>query len=673
MHIVSTMDDVGVGEYLTLVRSIRAHGGGIPRLKVIALTGNVTADSMKRVRQVADETRPFATFASYRRYDAFGDGLGHPLGKFAKLFFALEYFNENTPDDEMVMFLDPDVYVQRPLRQFVKFLDDDALLFGHEIQHSHHMARPNARLKVAHYFDDPGGWWATYVTEINTGVILGRAATFKRIMGDFENFVLKSDYFKKAMPRAGGARWHDQDFFRYFYRKTMRTDIGVLDLEQIFTTTRGAAKCLYFDMKRNQYRTVWGATPFVVHFAGGTLGKIPRKPPVDETPAPTPPVLSAAPATTHHLAYVAQADDPVLEHWIARLPRDEKVSLLVAPDAGDTDDLQRRYEGVSRSYALAHPPEDDASLDQLKAVMREVRPHDVVLPSGLDAREIEFLPGYRMPDLRPLYPAVRGLWRAGARRFRLRTFAGSVDMDIPWLLDGLVNRHQGKRCFVVGNGPSLNDLDMGLLKNEITFGSNRCYMGYEQWGYGFTYWGCMDRLQVEKYALEYERNVPEDCIKLFPFEYMPLFRFKNACPVNLNYEWRPPYRFSGTPGELFLGFTVTHMLLQTAVIMGCNPIYLIGVDHRYNLSSAPEKKRKIGKSNAELWVAGDAAKPTHFTSQYTGGAPKEFVKPRPERAEACFEVANTWVRDHSLKILNATPGTALTAFPLVDFNSLFPK
>ena len=34
------------------------------------------------------------------------------------------------------------------------------------------------------------------------------------------------------------------------------------------------------------------------------------------------------------------------------------------------------------------------------------------------------------------------------------------------------NIHKDKRCFIVGTGPSLNDVDMSFLKNEITIGVN---------------------------------------------------------------------------------------------------------------------------------------------------------------------------------------------------------
>ena len=34
------------------------------------------------------------------------------------------------------------------------------------------------------------------------------------------------------------------------------------------------------------------------------------------------------------------------------------------------------------------------------------------------------------------------------------------------------NLHKGKRCFIVGTGASITDIDMSLLKNEITISFN---------------------------------------------------------------------------------------------------------------------------------------------------------------------------------------------------------
>ena len=37
------------------------------------------------------------------------------------------------------------------------------------------------------------------------------------------------------------------------------------------------------------------------------------------------------------------------------------------------------------------------------------------------------------------------------------------------------NKHDGQRCFIIGNGPSLTAEDLNLLKNEVTFAANRIY------------------------------------------------------------------------------------------------------------------------------------------------------------------------------------------------------
>jgi hypothetical protein len=41
--------------------------------------------------------------------------------------------------------------------------------------------------------------------------------------------------------------------------------------------------------------------------------------------------------------------------------------------------------------------------------------------------------------------------------------------------------HKGERCFIVAGGPSLAELDLGLLANDVVFSMNRVYRGFD-WG-----------------------------------------------------------------------------------------------------------------------------------------------------------------------------------------------
>jgi hypothetical protein len=54
-------------------------------------------------------------------------------------------------------------------------------------------------------------------------------------------------------------------------------------------------------------------------------------------------------------------------------------------------------------------------------------------------------------------------------------------------LRDLRDKHKGKRCFIIGNGPSLKNMDISKLKNEITIGSNGIYKNFEKWGFHTNY------------------------------------------------------------------------------------------------------------------------------------------------------------------------------------------
>lgn len=701
LHIVSTFDECGVCEYKTLLRSIRRNSNGMD-IRIVGLYGEISDQSKNELCELIDDLRCFDTYKSYSYFKStYGERLFHPLGKFAKLFFVREYLETVVKPTDLILFLDPDTVLQRPLKEFIKYVVPGTVMFGHEVQHIHHLHRDNNRLQVAEKFDKIGSWKSTYITEINTGVNLSIVSDFLALMNDFEEFVVSSEYLKSIDDIRDGAKWHDQDFFRYFYRKTMRLDIGCAELELIFTTTLGASKCLYYDVPAEVYKTNWDAVPFVVHFAGGTMAKIPRLKPMERIqPNPIPLSIDskqttssssdASPVETdttgiplefsaegfpykRHAVFVAKGTRHLVERWLRKIPKGAQILLVIPTENTDEGrELFEKYHMKICNYAIVGN-HSAAANKQLQEVLKSLQGFDsVMIPFTGRQVELQFQPNNFIPDLPPHYEMVRGLWKNGFRHFALYTLSGTKHLHFPNLLDNFVDKHINKRCFIVGNGPSLNDIDMSLLKDEITFGSNRCYMGYGKWGFDFTYWGIMDRLQVEEYGLEYEANIPEHTPKFFPFEYASMLNFANACPVPFDYEWRPPYRFSGSPDMLYLGFSVTHMMIQLAVIMGCNPIYLIGCDHRYDLTKESKEDKTAGTRGAKVWTAEDAKTPTHFTEEYTKGQEKkQFITPKPDNMERALEVAREWCDKQDIQILNATPNTNLKVFPLVDYATLF--
>ena len=55
-------------------------------------------------------------------------------------------------------------------------------------------------------------------------------------------------------------------------------------------------------------------------------------------------------------------------------------------------------------------------------------------------------------------------------------------------------KHYMERCFILGNGPGLNDINLGDL-NRTTLGSNRIYLS----GYIPDYYFCVNPLVLEQF------------------------------------------------------------------------------------------------------------------------------------------------------------------------------
>lgn len=393
--------------------------------------------------------------------------------------------------------------------------------------------------------------------------------------------------------------------------------------------------------------------------------------------------------------YLPEDNHFLAARWLREQAAGVAVCLIHAPAAGaDAAALQRAFSVITEIVPL-----------ERAAGVQEGVPARVTLPWTPDEFPLRYQFPVRVPDCRPLAAPLSNLWQLGFREVELYHEGGSRVLLLPHLLHAFEGRHAGQRCFIVGNGPSLNRVDMTKLAGEVVFAANRGYLGFERWGFIAPYWGVYDPLQIESYGTEYEQNVPDSCIKLFPLQYWPYLRVQNACPVFMDWPRRASREFSDSPDRLFVGYSVVYMLLQAAVIMGCNPIILVGLDHRYQLkkkNSLMRLARLAGRWTARnyddrawyrcglaawreyfrlrgggmavpasrLWNAGDAGGATHFDSQYTGER-RQFLMPRPQDAEADYRCARAWAESHQVQILNATPDSALTIFPAVQFESLF--
>lgn len=219
------------------------------------------------------------------------------------------------------------------------------------------------------------------------------------------------------------------------------------------------------------------------------------------------------------------------------------------------------------------------------------------------------------------------------------------------------NLYQGKRCFIIGNGPSLREEDLEKLKGEITFGTHRIYKLF-----GNTSW------RPSFYFAQDYKMIKEDCdsisaisskekfIGMVPWNKYPYIRGATFAHINLKSFYPEPPEFSDNVAkEFYEGQTVTYMCLQFAAYMGFSEIYLLGVDHQYSIEMNPDGTMKKTEDVQDHFASDDIC--TNIPQTY--------------KSTLSYYAARKYADLHGVKIYNATRGGKLNAFERVDFDKLF--
>jgi len=221
--------------------------------------------------------------------------------------------------------------------------------------------------------------------------------------------------------------------------------------------------------------------------------------------------------------------------------------------------------------------------------------------------------------------------------------------------------HTGKRCFIVGNGPSLKPSDLELLRDEITFASNHIYLVYDNTSWRPTYYVSQDDLFMVAEHKNFSKIVKG--IKFFEIDSTLLcedFEAENAYFFSLDlraFHKQLPYKveFSNEPGLYYWTSTVTYTCLQMAAFMGFDKIFLLGVDNNFPV---------MRTSNGEIMYTDSKS---HFHADYR----KFYYAPDIDLLNSGYETAREHAKENEYKIYNATRGGKLEVFERVDFDSLF--
>lgn len=159
----------------------------------------------------------------------------------------------------------------------------------------------------------------------------------------------------------------------------------------------------------------------------------------------------------------------------------------------------------------------------------------------------------------------------------------------------LMNSHIGERCFVLGNGPSLNNIDLELLQNETVFTVNSFYKvpGADKvrTKYHFildaAYFDMLTDCKLKKGVIkEVLSETSKICDEFFiPFaakDYIKINEFDKYWKFNYLYTDNPYLSSDCVEMDLMGSFpsftTVVQVAIAVAICMGFSEIYVAGID-----------------------------------------------------------------------------------------------
>jgi hypothetical protein len=239
-------------------------------------------------------------------------------------------------------------------------------------------------------------------------------------------------------------------------------------------------------------------------------------------------------------------------------------------------------------------------------------------------------------------------------------------------LSSLKDKHSNKPAVIICNGPSLNQTPLDFMSSMISIGCNGIYKNFDRWGFHTDYLMFEDIDQFELRAPDMPKvKGPMKLTAIYNAYCLRDardFLFFNA--PRRGGDWRYYFHSSLFPqfsrdfsSIVHLGSTITYIMLQFAYHLGCNPVYIVGLDHDYaGLSSDSHRVLKITGENYA-----DIQRCHNVPDYYRVG--DVMPLPRYDLMELAYSQALKEYELAGRTLLNASAQTKLTVLPRFTISS----
>lgn len=232
-------------------------------------------------------------------------------------------------------------------------------------------------------------------------------------------------------------------------------------------------------------------------------------------------------------------------------------------------------------------------------------------------------------------------------------------------LQSLKDKHRGRRCFIVCNGPSLLAEDLTKIHDngDLSIGMNMIARVYPNTPWRPDFLSATDDCVFNKKS----RELVEKCeagLKLYDqtryfrtghvLGKVAYLRFNESKSLLDSPVFDPDI----TQKMPSIG-TSAYSMIEFAVYLGCKQIYIIGCDMSFAVNQRRDGSIYYNESGRNHFYGKDVDTLSH-------------IKPNPTwQLEVAFDAAEKYSKEYGVKIYNATRGGNLEAFERVEFDSLF--
>lgn len=235
------------------------------------------------------------------------------------------------------------------------------------------------------------------------------------------------------------------------------------------------------------------------------------------------------------------------------------------------------------------------------------------------------------------------------------------------------DKHKNKRCFIIGNGPSINQQDLYPLKDELTFCVSQFYNHPVMKIWHPTYYFFADPILFNEYETnkdvqEYFKpllSIINSSTFFFPLAGIDVVAKNKLLPmertyfVNIGGGLEQPY-IADIDLTKPIPRIINTMLfpIMSAIYMGCSPIYLMGMDHDFLANQVGEVAhfyRPIKEIKADPLIP-------HYSYMICMQCQLELWNWYERLLELCNR--------KEIRILNATCGGYLDMFERTDYPSV---